>query len=374
MNRALRAWALLAFATAVAGRAADAVPVMVQSAPGRFEVSAIDSATAHAIAAQAEEAWRWLAAPLELPADFPSPIYVRVIAGAPEPFAVTAETGGIVSLRLDAAASPVQVRRALAQSLLLRLAVARHGLNERLAVPRWLDEAAAGWWRTRAEAAQLDALRQDSERRLPPALAVLLRWPHGGDPRPELSAAAVWLLTVLQADSGRAREWPALLARLLRGDDPEAALAAAYPGRFASLEERELWWQTCWHHAVRARVLPTLTAADSRAQLAALMRFVFANGAGDSDVVLALPDVLARAHEPLVAAELARRAGELSRALATLHPFYRNAGLSLADAFVARSAKPERRAAAAAAFAQDWTDALELEAAATTALDRLERR
>lgn len=355
------------------GRAAEAVPVMVQTAPGRFEFSAVDSAVAHGLAAQAEEAWRGLAAPLDLPPDFPTPIYVRAVAGAAEPFAVTAETGGIVSVRIDAHATAAQQRRAIAQGLLLRLAVARHGLNERLAVPRWLEEACAGWWRTRADAAQLDALKQASERRAPPALAALLRWRHGGEPPPELSAAAVWLLTALQNDSGRAREWPSFLSRLLRGDDPEAALAECYAGRFAA-EDRELWWQVGWHHAVRARTLPALSAGESRGQLRGLIRFVFAGHGADEDVVLPLSAVIARGTEPIVEPELARRAGELARVIPLLHPFYRNAGLSLAEALAARAAKAPRRDAACEAFAQDWRDAQELEAAATAALDALEKR
>ena len=367
-------WIVSLAAAFVSLRGAEPVPVMVQAGPGRFEVAAIDSAVAHAIAAQAEEAWRWLAGPLELPAAFGSPIYVRVVAAVPEEFAVTAEIGGIVSVRIDDRAGPAQVRRALVQGLLLRLAVARHGVNERLTVPRWLEEGCVGWWRTHAQPAQLDALRQASERRAPPSLAGLLNWQHGGGARAEFSAGAPWLLIFLQAESGRAREWPALLARLLRGDDPEAALAACYPGRFGAPTDRERWWQVGWHHALRARTLPAQAAPESRAQLGALARFVFAAGADETDVVVPLPAVLARAGEPIVAAELARRAAELSRAIPVLHPFYRNAGLALAEAFAARTARPAQRDAAAAAFAQDWRDALALEAAATAALDALEKK
>ncbi len=354
--------------------AAEAVPVMVRTAPGRFEIAAVDSGRAHAIAAQAEGAWQWLAAPLELPVEFSSPIFVRVVTAAPEPFSVTAETGGIVSVRVDESATPLQIRRAIAQGLLLRLAVARHGINERLNVPRWMEEACVGWWQVRADAARLDALKQASERLAPPALAALLDWRYGGPSDPALAAGAVWLLTALQTESGRDREWPGLLTGLLRGDNADSAVAAAFPGRFANREERELWWQMGWHQAVRARVLPAQSAADSRATIGALARFVFAAGAEESDVVLPLAAVVARAAEPIVASELARRSADLSRVITTLHPFYRNAGLSLAEALAARDAKPAKRDAACAAFEQDWRDAVELEAATTAALDRLEQR
>ncbi len=371
--RRCAAWLVL-LAGVLPAHGAEPVPVMVRTAPGRFEIAAVDSAVAHAIAAQAEEAWRWLATPLELPVEFSSPIYVRIVAAAPEPFAVTAEIGGVVSARIDEQASSANVRRGLLQALLLRLAVARHGINERIHVPRWLEEACVGWWQTRAEAAQLDALKQESERRAPPPLPALLNWKHGGEPRPECSAGAVWLFAVLQTESGRAREWSALLSRLLRGDDAEIALAACYPGRFGAPADRERWWQTCWHYAVRVRTLPAQSAPESRAQLGALARFVFAAGADEADVVLPLPAVLARGAEPIVAAELARRATELGRTIPTLHPFYRNAGLAFAEVLAARTAKPEKRDAACSAFAQDWRDAVELEAAATAALDALEKR
>lgn len=361
-------------AVAAVARAAEAVPVLVRTAPGRFEISAVDSARAHALAAEAEAAWRELSAPFDLPAAFPTPIYLRAVAAPPEPILATAETGGIVSVRLDEGATPTVVRRAIVRGLLLRLAVARHGASERLHTPAWLVEAGVGWWRTRAEAAQLDALKHATEGRSPPPLAEVLHRKAEGEPRPEFSAASVWLLAFLQAESGRAREWPTLLTRLLRGDDPEIALAVCYGDRFGQPADRELWWHVGWHQAVRARTLPALSTVESRVQLGALARFVFAGATEQTDAVLPLATVLAHAAEPIVAAELARRAAELSRAVPTLHPFYRNAGLSLAEAFASRTAASKKREAASAAFAQDWRDAVELETATTAALDALEKR
>jgi len=113
-----------------------------------------------------------------------------------------------------------------------------------------------------------------------------------------------------------------------------------------------------------------LEAADSRAALEMLARFVFA--ADDHDRIVPLREVLAHAREPIVAAELARRAAEVTRLVPTLHPFYRNAGLSLAEVFVSRDRSAAMHAGVCAAFDADWRDATELEEAARTALDRLE--
>ena len=357
-------------------RAADPVAVIAQSVTGRFEVAAIDPAVGHAVGAQAEEGWRLLAGPLGFPDQFVSPVFIRVVSGSVAvPFQVSVETGGIVSVALRAETLTTEVaRRAIVQGILMRMAVSQQGVTERLRVPRWLEEAGVGWWRTRADGAQQDAVRYESRRILPPALSDLLHWQRGPSESPGFSVASLWLMTFLQNESRRTGEWSAFTRALLAGDDPEVALVANYPGRFANEEERELWWQTGWYHVSRAPTLPALEAAESRVQLEALSRFVFADPTGNADAVQPLGEVARRAGEPVVAAEFSRRAAELGRLIPVLHPFYRNAGLSLVEVFRAPVAKSERRAELAAAFAQDWRDATELEAETTAALDALEAK
>jgi len=370
---ALAAWALLL------PRLMADVPslVLIQSTPGRFEIAAVDATVGHGVAALAEEAWRLLEVPLALPDEFPTPIFVRVLpasdrASPSAPFRAGVEAGGIVSSRLRAdAATPPIIRRMLVQALLVRIAVARHGVTPSLTVPFWLEQACAGWWETRASAAQLDALKQISARQSPPSMESLLGWHRGIDDSVTNLMAAIWLLTFFQSESGPAEEWPTLLLRLLNGEDPLASVAASYPGRFNSAEERELWWQTGYHHVRRTRTLPSLEAADSRTRVRSLARFVFA-GPTEGDMIVPLPLVLARASEPIVQAEIARRAAELTKLIPSLHPFYRNAGLSLHEAFVALAASPKTREAAGAAFEHDWRDAVELESVTRAALDALE--
>jgi len=365
-----------AIAAAIAG---EPVPVSVRTAPGRFEIAAVDASVAHALATSAEEAWRVLAGPLALPVSFPSPVFVRVDAadsvGDPAPFRVVVEPGGVVSVRIPrVAVGQPTAQRAVVQGLLLRLAVAQRGVNERLSAPLWLEHACVGWWRTRAAGAQLDALKQESAQLPVPTLAALLTWRRGGAEPRELTAGAVWLLTFLQMESGRAREWPDLLQRLLGGEEPLAALSAAYPGRFGDAGEREMWWATGCQHAQRVRTLPAHDSAESRAQLGTLARFVFAGPSEEADRVVPLREVLARKGEAIVAAELTLRSAAVERLIPALHPFYRNAGLALAEAFRATTKDEVRRAALGAAWEQDWRDASELEAATAAALDKLEAR
>lgn len=357
-----------------------AAPVLAASLAGRFEVASMDAATAHRVAAAAEEGWRVLAAPLGLPPAFPSPVFVRVVPGrtpgAPLTHGVALETGGLVTLWLGPRAQEGRaLRLALVDALLHRLGAALHGATIQPVVASWLVLGAAGWWETRTDGARLDALREGSRRRPPPGLVPLLEGPRGESGPEGDAAGATWLFTFLIAESGRGGEWPRLLARLLAGGDPQAMLAQAYPGRFGAPDERELWWQTGWHYHLRQRVLPGLEAEEARELLAALARFAFADEAG-ADRLAPLVEVLGRRTEPLVAAELARRGVELGRSIAGMHPFYRNAALTLAEAFVL-GAGPEadrRRDALVAQWERDWADGRTLEAATAEALDRWEAR
>ncbi|MBM3854554.1 MAG: hypothetical protein FJ399_15625, partial [Verrucomicrobia bacterium] len=373
------AWVAGAGLAAGALEGADASPVIVRTAPGRFEIAAVDSAAAHYVAAAAEEGWRLLQGPLGLPPAYTSPVFVRLIpqgTGAEgEPFRVIVEPGGVVSVWLRGGAVPGDtLRRALVRGLLSRLGVAQAGGAAAPTVPRWLEHGCAKWWHTRAEAAQLDAAKQQAARMPPPGLAALLEWPRDGPEQPGLTVAALWLLTFLQGESGRAGEWPAFVRRLLAGGDAQAALAACYSGRFGGPESRELWWQTGWHQVRRVRVLPVLEAAESREQVGALARFVFRAAEGDDDAVVPLRTVLVRRGEPIVAAELARRAAELARLIPLLHPFYRNAGLTLAAAVAPGAKSAKRCEELCAAFEQDWRDGVDLEQASTAALEAWERR
>ena len=366
-------------AVALAATAGEvARPVLFQSAPGRFEVAAVDVGGGQRVVELASEAWLLLAGPLALPESFLSPVFVRLVP-SPDwreagPFRVFVEAGGVVSVRVrwDEATPELFVRRALVQALIMRQAVARHGINERLVAPLWLEHACLGWWRSRAEPAQLDALRHASVRLAPPELLQLLTWQRGRDEPPQLTDGSIWLLTLLMAESNKGAEWASLLHRLLGGEAPAAALAASFPGRFANELDRERWWQTGWHTSVQARVLPTIDAPGSRAEISERARFVFSRAGNDA--VVPLREVLARGTEAVVQAEMERRVAALNRVLPALHPFFRNAAISLAEALALRDASKETMEAACVAFERDWVDAVELAAASSAALDALEEK
>ena len=375
-----RALAIAGWVLAVAGGGGSAMiaaptPVLTRTAPGQFEIASVESGAAERALTEGAAAWRWLAGPLGLPEAFSSPIFVRLVPAAewtePAPFRVVAEPGGVVSVRVrwSEATPTVFLRRALVQALLLRLGVAARGVSSELTVPLWLEQACVGWWRTHDEPAQLDALQQESTALAPPELAALLHWQRSDVEPRAFTVGAAWLLRWLQNETGQAGEWPALRARLLGGAEPLAALAASYPGRFADADERELWWQTGWHHVRRLPQPPQFGSAESRALLADAARLVFA--VGGEEVVVPLRFALLRRAEPAVAAALAARASTLQKAMPSLHPFYRNAGLALADCLVNQRRSEDELAGVCAEFDREWRDATELEATVREALDAL---
>src|SRR5690606_27180581 len=84
--------------------AASAAPGMFQSAPGPYEIAAIDVLSAQPVVTRAAEAWRLLTAPLGLPAAFSTSILVRLVPSSEwresGPFRVIVESGGLVSVRV----------------------------------------------------------------------------------------------------------------------------------------------------------------------------------------------------------------------------------------------------------------------------------
>ena len=352
--------------------ATAATPVLSSSGPGRFEIASLEAGAATQVRTEAESAWRWLAGPLGLPEQFPTPIFVRIVPAAewPEiaPFRVFAEPGGVVSLRLrwSEAAPKFFVRRALVQALLVRLAVAEHGVQPQLTAPLWLEQAAVGWWRTRDEPAMLDQLQQESQGLAPPRLAAVLKWTRSEVEPRVLEVGSVWLLAWLQRESPGGREWRNFRRRLLGGEEPSAALAASFPGRFSDLADRELWWQTGWHSVRRGRTMPLWGAAESRQALADLSRLVLA--VGGQDAVLPLRFALRRRDEPAVAEALAAKTKELERVLPALHVFYRNVGLALADCLAPGKEIRLDADGLVAEFEREWREGFERE---TTSEERV---
>ncbi len=356
-------------------------PHTFETAPGQFEISSFDLAAAGSGLTVAEEVWQSLERPLDLPPHgFPMPITVRLLPStqwtATMPFQAAAELGGRVSVRVRWSPDPVgtaALRHALVQALLMRVAIAWHGLGPALRVPFWLEQGCLAWSLTHTHPALLDEWQQDSARTAPPTLEQVLGLKREAPaPRPE-ELGTLWLLAHLQAESGPERRWPALLRAMLGGEDPLTAVGRIYGGYFNNDPSRELWWQVGWHAQRRLSASAVSSAADSRVWVAGRARWVARRG--EADLLLSLDEVFAARQQPWIAAELQQRIGQLKGELGSnsLHPFYRNAAVSLGRAYeAARMGNPGVFAIAEADAERDYADGLELENAADAALDQLE--
>jgi hypothetical protein len=359
------------------------LPYVFTTRPGRFEIASTSDTAARAAVVMAEELWRTLATPLQLPADgFPSSIAVTLFPAAQwpgdTPFRTYAEPAGRVTARVRWSADEAgqaALRRALAQALLMRRATAARGLVPGLAVPYWLENAAVAWSLTSERPGALDRWQRESARATPPPLATVLAQRRGVPLPRDGELAALWLFAHLQSESGPEQRWPRYLAAMLGGADPEEALGRLYGEFFPDNAARELWWQVGWHARLRQSAQATDTTAETRAWLAERAAWLGRQTKDGPDTPLALDEVFAARAVPWVAEELARRLLQLRAGLPTAHPFYRNAALSLGRAYEAALAADRRAFAQAQAdLARDIADGRELEQAATAALDELESK
>jgi hypothetical protein len=255
----------------------------------------------------------------------------------------------------------------------MRSAIAWHGLSPALRVPLWLEQGCVAWSLTHAQAALMDEWQDESGRLAPPPLSEILGLKRGTPLTRPQELGALWLLSHLQAESGLEHRWPALLRVVLGGEDPAQAVGRIYSSFFADDDARELWWQVGWHNQRRLSAPAVTTAAATRAWVAGRARWVAQ--LGDTEVRLSLDQVFAARKEPWVATEIELRIGQLKGGLGSnlLHPFYRNAALSLGRAYEAAKAGDARSfAMATAEVDHDFADGRELEAATDQALDQIE--
>ncbi|RRK00442.1 hypothetical protein Ga0100230_021375 [Opitutaceae bacterium TAV3] len=232
------------------------VPSLYVTAPGRFEIVALDPRAGNAAIQWGTLAWETLRRPLALPEAYPDAIRVRLIPAAqwsaapsdpdtaPSPdIQTTAEANGFVSVRIrlpDTTAGTgatgkedddldLVIRRGLVQGLLLRQAIAWHGAAVHARLPRWLEYAGAQLMLERAIPAMYDDAWRQQATALPaaPPLAALLHWrPAPTNDETALIIASRPLMLWLEAGTSTAQRtrWQEFLRRILSGADPLSIL------------------------------------------------------------------------------------------------------------------------------------------------------
>jgi hypothetical protein len=344
---------------------------------GRFEVVAEPGEDGRALARVAESAWPAWRGPLGLPEYLPIAITVRLVPperweGAEAGRRISVDPGGVVTVWIRGGGDPDVARErrwltALAEGVLRRQAIMA-GVAPEAATPSWLAAGAAEDALIKERPAMLDAWRQSMERApAVPSLRTVFSWTATGDEAEDAPArmAAYGVWQWLQIEAGRTPAWVEMVAAMLKGKSSGLALVESYPERFARASAAE--------GLARMRTVPLMEAADSRRWLEQIDRVVLRLAGEEQERVANLADLWAGRADPIIAAEREVRLTRLTKNLARVHPFYRNAAGSLGRALVAQS-EGKRRA---------WTEALaewrddvalgrELEQASAKLLDEVE--
>lgn len=355
-------------------------PRIFYTRPGQYEIIVMDAADARLVLVLGHAVWGALTEPLGLPADgFNTPVCVRLVPAAqwsaPTDFTVTVETPGRVTVRVrwEGGGNSNVVRRALVHGLLMRQAVSWYGATSSITVPLWLEHACAGLSRAKERPAIMDMFQQDSLRLASvPSLASVLQWGRGAEESRERELAALWLLLRLQDDSIDGVQWQRWLRGVLGGANALDTLPRIYTGLWTSAADMELWWQTGFAHQAKKRMLPVMTASESRAWLADRSRWLGVRQG--QELVVPLGELLRLRQEPWVHRELGERSQQIRLTLPSIHPFYANAMVSLGRLYeAAQKGKESATKAALAQFERDSIDARELDDTVGAILDTAPR-
>ncbi len=359
----------------------EPTPRVFYTRPGQFEIVVMDAEDARRVLALGRAVWEALADPLRLPADgFNTPVSVRLVPAAqwtaPTAFTVTVATPGMVTVwvRWEAGMDANVVRRALVHGLLMRQAASWYGATSSLTVPLWLEHACARLSRAKELPSIMDMFQQDSVRlAAAPSLASVLNWERGADASQERELAALWLLLQLQAESSDGTQWQQWVRGVLGGAPALDTLPRIYTGLWANAPDMELWWQTGFYHQAKKRILPVMTANESRAWLADRSRWLGMRQG--RELVLPLGELPRLRREPWIQRELAKRSQQIHVTLPAIHPFYANAMVSLGRLYeAAQKGKESAAKAALGQFERDFTDGRELDDTVGAILDTAPRQ
>lgn len=366
--RVAAALALCACAVAPAAHAADRV--VAQHQPGFFEVSGPDLAWVHAVDSRAAEARAGLAMLIDLPARYPTPVYVRMRAvdpaGGEGVFRLGIEPAGLVTLAIEPGllTGDAAVRRALVRALLVRHAAWMGGYSADLRVPAWIEEAGVTASLVAAQPAMAEALGREAARHGPLPMAALL---SGGsiEGLPGWPANA-WLLAQFFRDGLGRDAWQAFLRESLRGGDDSSVAVSRTLGRGGA--NPEVAWAAGFFNLAARHGGPGQSPQESHRAVTRAARFVFR--AGGRDTVFPWERLWFWREDEAVRREAETRARLLASQAATAHPFFVNAFASLQEALQALlDADAGAFGPALARYDEDLAEAVEMTFKADAILD-----
>lgn len=340
-----------------------------QRQPGFFEVSGPDVVWVNEVDVRAAEVRAGFASLLELPARYPTPVYVRVGVPAPDgegEFRLGIEPAGLVTLSITPGprSTDTSLRHALARALLVRHGAWLGGFSADLTVPVWLEEAGVAGSLVVTQASMSEALGREAARHGPIPLASLL----GGGAVAALPAwqANAWFLTqFLRAEMGGGA-WAVLVRDSLRGGHDEGVAIARSVGRGGA--NPEIAWAAAFFNLAARQGGPGQSPQESYRTVTRAARFVFR--AGGRDTVFPWERLWFWRESDPIRREMEARARHLAALSPTAHPFFINAYASLQDACRALlAADAEAWGAAVTAYEEHLAEGVELSFAAGNVLD-----
>lgn len=223
------------------------------------------------------------------------------------------------------------LERAVAQGYLTYLA----GIYSQgaVTVPLWLELALQHLARAQTVGSHTRFLAAQVRDGPPMRLESILSAERGEAEDAELAPYAYWLLTFLDREGRGQGQMQNFLIRLFRGEAPLVALNAAYGENLRSTSEAEVWWLVGSHELVRSGGSPLLPVKESRRRLRELSRFTF--GVEGKESRLFAEDLWEHRASASLQDELHHRGRVLAIEMASIHPFYHNALLSLDRLFQA---------------------------------------
>lgn len=355
-------------ALAVPAAASDS-SVLAKRRPGFFEVSGPGLVWVHELDSRAAEVHDGFAGLIDLPEEYPTPVYVRLTTPEREgegAFHLGIEPAGLVTLTITPGPRTTDpaLRHELARALLLRHAAWLGGFSADLAIPAWLEEAGVAGSLVVSQPSMSEALGREAAQHGPIPLAVMLGG-GGVEAFPGWQTNAWMLAQFLRTEMGR-DAWRALVRDSLRGgNDPGVAIARAIGHGGAN---PEIAWSAAFFNLAARHGGPGQSPQESYRTVTRAARFVFR--AGGRDTVFPWERLwFWRESEP-VRREVEARARQLAALAPTAHPFFINAYASLEDAYRALlSADAEAWGKGVTAYEEDLAEGVDLTFNAGEVLD-----
>jgi len=322
-------------AVLIAPASASDGSVVWQRQPGFFEISGPDLTWVHDVHSRAGEVLSGFAGLIDLPARYPTPVFVRVrmveLAVGEGGFRFGIEPAGIVTLTISPGpgTTDVAVRHALARALLLRHAAWMGGFSPDLKVPAWLEEAGVAASLVAAQSSMDEGFGREAVRHGPLPLAIIL---SGGsvEALPGWQANSWILAQFLRTELG-GDAWHAFLRDSLRGGtDPGVALSRTL-GRGGA--NPEIAWAAGFFNLAARHSGPGQSAQQSYRTVTRAARFIFRSDR--QDTVFPWERLWFWRESDLVRREADARSRLLLSQVTTAHPFFVNAFASLQDALQA---------------------------------------